>query len=69
LCYSLSYPDIEELIEETGVDLDHATVQRRVIKYTPLLDAELRKKKKAIGLSWRRDETYIKVKRKWHYLY
>jgi putative transposase len=69
LRYSLSYRDIEELMKERGVELDHATVQRWVVKYTPLLEIEFRKKKKAVGTSWRMDETYIKVKGLWHYLY
>jgi len=69
LRYSLSYRDIEELMKERGVELDHATVQRWVVKYTPLLETKFRKKKKAIGTSWRMDETYIKVKGIWHYLY
>ena len=69
LRYSLSYRDIEELMEERGVHVDHSTVQRWVVKYTPLLEAELRRRKKAVGTSWRLDETYIKIKGKWHYLY
>ena len=69
LRYSLSYRDIEELMRERGVEIDHATVQRWVVKYTPLLETEFRKKKKAVGTSWRMDETYIKVKGIWHYLY
>ncbi len=69
LRYSLSYRDIEELMKERGVELDHATVQRWVVKYTPLLEIEFRKRKKAVGTSWRMDETYIKVKGIWHYLY
>ena len=69
LRYSLSYRDIEELMEERGVKVDHSTVQRWVVKYTPLLEAEIRKRKKAVGTSWRMDETYIKIKRVWHYLY
>ena len=69
LRYSLSYRDIEELMEERGVELDHATVQRWVVKYTPILEVEFRKRKEAVGTSWRMDETYIKVKGIWHYLY
>ena len=69
LRYSLSYRDIEELMEERGVEIDHATVQRWVVKYTPLLETEFRKKNRAVGTSWRMDETYIKVKGIWHYLY
>lgn len=69
LRYSLSYRDIEELMRERGVEIDHATVQLWVVKYTPILEVEFRKRKKAVGTSWRMDETYIKVKSKWHYLY
>jgi len=69
LRYALSYRDIEELMEERGVEVDHSTLQRWVAKYTPLLDAEIRKRKKAVGTSWRMDETYINVKGVWHYLY
>ena len=69
LRYSLSYRDIEELMRERGVEIDHATVQRWVVKYTPILDEEFRKRKKTVGTSWRMDETYIKVKGIWHYLY
>lgn len=69
LRYSLSYRDIEELMEERGVEVDHSTVQRQVVKYTPFLETEIRKRKKAVGSSWRMDETSIKVKGVWHYLY
>jgi putative transposase len=69
LRYSLSYRDIEELMKERGVEVDHATVQRWVVKYIPLLEIEFWKKKKTVGTSWRMDETYIKVKGIWHYLY
>jgi len=69
LRYSLSYRDIEELMKERGVEVDHATVQRWVVKYTPILEVEFRKKKKAVGTSWRMDETYIEVKGIWNYLY
>ena len=58
-----------ELMRERGLEIDHAIVQRWVVIYTPILEAEFRKMKKAVGTSWRMDETYIKVKGKWHYLY
>ncbi len=70
LAYALSYRDIEELMLERGVEVDHSTVNRWVIKYAPLLEAEFRKKHKSgVGNSWRMDESYIKVKGDWHYLY
>jgi transposase-like protein len=56
-------------MKERGVELDHATVQQWVVKYTPVLEAEFRKRKKTVGTSWRMDETYIKVKGIWHYFY
>ena len=70
VAYSLSYRDIEELMRERGVYVDHSTLNRWVVYYAPLLEKEFRKKyKRNIGYSWRIDETYIKVKGVWHYLY
>ena len=69
LRFSLSYRDVEELMEIRGVKVDHATIQRCLFKFTPMLDKELRKRKKRVGMSWRMDETYIKVKGEWRYLY
>ena len=69
LRYALSYRDIEELMQERGVDVDHATLQRWVVKYTPMVEAKFRMKKRTVGRSWRMDETYIKIKGTWHYLY
>jgi len=51
LRYSLSYRDIEELMAERGIEVDHATIQRWVVKYTPILEAKLRKRKTNIGTS------------------
>ena len=62
LRYALSYRDIEELMQERGVDVDHATLQRWIVKYTPMVEANFRKKKRTVGMSWRMDETYIKIK-------
>ncbi len=59
LRYSLSYRDVEELMNERGVNIDHSTVQRWVVKYTGMLEDAFRKKKKVVGTSWRMDETYI----------
>ena len=70
LAYALSYRNIEELMAERGVSVDHSTINRWIIKYSPKLKAEFsRKYKRTIGCSWRMDETYIKVKSKWCYLY
>ena len=68
--YSLSYRDTEELIAETGVRVDHSTINRWVIKYVPELEAEFRKQHKCcVASSWRMNETYIKIKGQWTYLY
>jgi len=57
--FSLSYRDLEELASIRGAKTDHATLQRWVIKFVPLIDSAVRKSKKPVGNSWRMDETYI----------
>jgi putative transposase len=69
VAYALSYRDIEELMNERGVNVDHATIQRWVVKYSPELMKKARKVMKSSAESWRMDETYIKVKGEWVYLY
>jgi transposase, IS6 family len=69
LRFSLSYRDVEELLAERGLRADHVTVWRWVQRYAPELDRCLRKRLKATNDSWRVDETYIRVKGKWVYLY
>lgn len=68
--YGISYRDLEEMAEKRGLDLDHTTIYRWVICYAPkILDKLKWYWKPKLGLSWRVDETYIKVKGKWAYLY
>lgn len=70
LAYSLSYRDLEEMMAERNIEVDHSSINRWVIKYAPLLEHGFRKNyKRPVGISWRMDETYIKIKGKWHYLY
>jgi transposase-like protein len=69
LAYPLSYRHIEELMEERGVLLDHATIQRWVVKYSPQLEEAFHRCKRPVWVSWRMDETYIKSKGQWYYLY
>lgn len=70
LAYSLSYRDIEELAMERGLKVDHSTINRWVIEYSPQLEESFRKhNKRSVGVSLRMDETYIKVKSQWVYLY
>ena len=54
---------------ERGIHVDHATINRWVIKYSPQLLEAFKSKKKTVHNSWRMDETYVKVKGKWYYLY
>jgi transposase-like protein len=67
--YPLSLRHIEEVTAERGVVVDHATVPRWAIKILPVLTAVFHPQKRPVGLSWRVDETYIKVAGQWKYLY
>ena len=67
--YPLSLRHIEEMMAERGVGVDHATVHRWAIKILPVLAAVFRRRKRPVGVSWRMDETYIKVTGQWKYLY
>src|SRR5499425_3635344 len=69
LRFSLSYRDVEELLAERGLRADHVTVWRWVQRYAPELKRRLRQRLKATNDSWRVDETYVRVKGKWVYLY
>ncbi|EBP5751032.1 IS6 family transposase, partial [Salmonella enterica] len=69
LAYSLSLRDLEEMMAERGIHVDHSTLHRRVIRLVPLLDKVFRRHKRAVGRRWRMDETYIKIKGQWKYLY
>jgi putative transposase len=64
LRYSLSYRDLEEMAKDRGLELDHSSIQRWVVKFTPQIEENFRKKKNPVGSSWRMDETYAKVKGK-----
>jgi transposase-like protein len=67
--YTLSYRDLEEMMQERGVEVDHSTINRWVLKYAPELDKRIRPYLKPTNDSWRTDETYIKIKGVWKYLY
>ena len=60
--FSLSYRELEEMANIRGFSLDHATLQRWVIKFVFLIDTQIRKNKKPVNNSWRMDETYINLK-------
>jgi transposase-like protein len=62
VAYPLSTRHVEELMLERGVHVDHSTINRWVVKYSPLLEEAFHRRKRPVWISWRMDETYIKVK-------
>jgi transposase-like protein len=69
LRYGLSYRDVEELLAERGIDVDHVTVYRWVQRFTPLLADAARFSRHAPRDRWFVDETYVKVNGVWRYVY
>jgi transposase-like protein len=69
LRFGLSYRDVEELLTERGIDVDHVSVYRWVQRFTPLLMDAARPCRHAPGDRWFVDETYVKVAGRWVYLY
>ena len=67
--YSLSYRDLEEIMRERGLEVDHSTIFRWVQRYAPEINKRIRPYLKLAGASYRIDETYIKVGKQWKYLY
>ncbi|HYX34716.1 MAG TPA: IS6 family transposase [Oligoflexus sp.] len=69
LSYKLSYRDLEEMAAEHGLEIDHNTIYRWVMKCKPRLEKAVRRLKRPAGKSWRLDATYIKVRGQRKYLY
>ena len=69
LRYGLSYRDVEELLAERGIEVDHVTVYRWVQTFTPEFIDAARPARHATGDRWFVDETYVKVAGRWTYLY
>jgi transposase-like protein len=69
LRFALSYRDLEELLTERGIDVDHVTIYRWVQRFTPLLAEVARPCRHAVGDRWQVDETYVKVAGQWRYVY
>jgi transposase-like protein len=69
LRFGLSYRDVEELLAERGVEVDHVTVYRWVVRFTPLLADAARPCRHAVGDRWQVDETYVRVAGRWRYVY
>ncbi len=67
--YGVSYRDLEEIMAERGVSVDHTTLNRWVTRYSCAIADAARRRKRPCDRSWRMDETYIKVKGSWVYLY
>ena len=69
VAYPISYRQPEEMMQERGVAVDHSTLNRWVLKYVPFLEQQFRARKRPVGSSWRMDETYVRIKGAWKYLY
>ena len=69
LRYGLSYRDVEELLAERGIEVDHVTIYRWVQRFTPLLIDAARPCRRSVGGRWFVDETYVKVAGTWRYVY
>ena len=69
VAYPLSYRQLEEMMQERGVSVDHSTINRWVLKYSLQREAACHRRKRPVWVSWRMDETYMKVKGEWRYLY
>jgi transposase, IS6 family len=69
LLFVLSYRDVEELLAERGIEVDHLSVYRWVLRFTPLLAEAARPCRHRVGDRWFVDETYVKVAGQWRYVY
>jgi len=69
LRFNLSYRDVQELLSDRGIEVCYSTIQRWVKEYGPVLCQLWKKKNKSASSHWKMDETYIKIKGKYHYLY
>jgi putative transposase len=69
VAYPLSLRNLEEMMQERGVTVDHSTIHRWILRLMPVLERTFRQRKRVVGTSWRMDETHIKVGGQWKYLY
>ena len=69
LRYNLSYREVQELLYDRGINVCHTTIYRWVKEYSKVLYYLWKKKNRQSFYSWKMDETYIKIKGRWHYLY
>src|SRR5215204_3100020 len=69
VAYPMSYRQLEEMMGERGVAVDHSTLNRWVIRYAPEVEKHFGRRQRPVGKSWRMDETYVRIKGQWKYLY
>ena len=69
LAYSLSFRNLEKMMAERGIQVDHSTIHRWIIRLVPIISKKMARCKKPVNQFWHIDETYIKIKGQWHYLY
>ncbi|MHC2354852.1 transposase-like protein [Sinorhizobium meliloti] len=69
LRYPLSYRNLEEMFRERGFEVDHSTINRWVLAYAPMIEKRLRQFRRPHCGSVRIDETYVKIRGRWRYLY
>jgi transposase-like protein len=69
LAYSLSLRNLQEIMAERGIAVDHATIHRWIIRYSPELLERFNRRKRAVSPNWHVDETYVRVRGQWMYLY
>src|SRR3954469_24220235 len=69
VAYPISYRQLEEMMGERGVAVDHATLNRWVLKYAPAVQKAFRRRQRPVGRSWQLDETYGEIAGQSAYLY
>ena len=69
VAYPISYRQLVEMMGERGVTVDHSTLNRWVVKYAPEIEKQFRRRQRLVGRSWRLNETYVKIRGRWAYLY
>src|SRR5262245_2909331 len=69
ITYKLSYRDLQEMMAERGISIAHTTILRWVQRYVPEFMKRWQRYARPVGTSWRCDETYIRIKGQWMYLY
>lgn len=69
LAYNLSLRDLKEMLAERGISVDHSTIHRWVVHFAPKLAKRFNLRRRKVTTKWHTDETYIKVRGKWMYLY